>query len=110
MSFPVSLKVLKIDVGCKPEVVEIKGLLEDMQEICGGYVEAIHIDEGYYLYVNEDGRAMELPLNRFVNNQPILGNIFIGKVNRATGDMETLDQDAIDLFTTIFSAKNVFLG
>lgn len=38
--------------------------LDTMQEAVGGYVEAVELSGGALLLVNEEGRLMNLPLNR----------------------------------------------
>ncbi len=37
--------------------------LETLKQAVGGYIEAVPLNEGRYLIVNEDGLALELPHN-----------------------------------------------
>lgn len=43
---------------------EVKGIaFTQMQEAVGGYVERVFLSDGRSMYVNEDGRMKQLPLN-----------------------------------------------
>jgi len=70
----------------KTEFKTVKDLpsLEEMQKFVGGYVEALQLKNGHTLYVNEDGRIKNLPVNKmatafwdatYVNGGPIVGNV-----------------------------------
>lgn len=37
--------------------------LEEMQKIVGGYVELLRLDDGREMYLNEDGKRLNLPRN-----------------------------------------------
>ena len=58
--------------------------LEEMQKFVGGYVEALELKNGHTLYVNEEGRMKDLPVNNMATefwiaswdiNEPIVGNV-----------------------------------
>ena len=63
--------------------------LADMQEIVGGYIELVHLNESQYMVVNEDGHILELPYNQLANKMlaqlrpefatrnVIVGNVFL---------------------------------
>lgn len=42
---------------------EIDGSLERMQKIVGGWIEPIQLPNGCLMYVNEEGRILDLPKN-----------------------------------------------
>ena len=56
------IKVLRVRVGQRPEVIEIDPGLSAMQEIVGGYIECLPIDFGIDLWLNEEG-SFSLPVN-----------------------------------------------
>lgn len=37
--------------------------LEELQQLVGGYIEALRAPEGHWLFINEDGKGLELPYN-----------------------------------------------
>ncbi len=41
-----------------------KPSLEEAQQLVGGYVEMVRLPDGKQMLVNEDGRSMDLPLNK----------------------------------------------
>jgi len=63
--------------------------LADMQELVGGYIELVNLNDTQYMVVNEDGHHLELPYNKLANeflkwgrpefaeNNTIVGNVFI---------------------------------
>lgn len=38
--------------------------LEELQALVGGYIEAVATPEGRLMYVNEDGKHLQLPVNK----------------------------------------------
>ena len=60
-----------------------------MQNIVGGYIELVHLNDTQYMVVNEDGHIHELPYNTMANqllyiHRPellqfpsIVGNVFL---------------------------------
>lgn len=84
----------------------VKDELSKYQEIVGGYVEAIKLDEQHVMLVNEDGMILNLPINRlarqilvqarFPNDGvvPILGNVVIIGVDGP--DFTDIGQKALD--------------
>ena len=61
-------------VACYPgktaQAIEIDGSLESMQQIVGGYIEAIYpFDDPVAIICNEEGKLNGLPLNRALYNK-----------------------------------------
>lgn len=50
------LKILKIPVNGAPYADDIENTLEAMQNIVGGYIEAVPISDKHRLIVNEEGK------------------------------------------------------
>lgn len=58
--------------------------LEEMQKVVGGYIECIGILGGH-LWVNEEGRLLELKLNRIASifaGRPIVGDVILEILDR----------------------------
>lgn len=62
------LRVVYVEPGKKAVIRMIDGSLESMQKTVGGYIEAIRLDDGSYLICNDDGKRLNLPLNRALMN------------------------------------------
>lgn len=59
---PITAIVLRHDAQ-RPEIVTLNAdRLGHMQEIVGGYIEAVGLD-GMTMYINEDGKGLGLPIN-----------------------------------------------
>ena len=74
------MRILVCEPKKLPYVKEIPKELEAMQEIVGGYIETVDFEDVYYegqsgavILCNEDGIGRELPPNRAVNGDLILG-------------------------------------
>ena len=69
------MTVLLIEPGMAPRKAEIDGSLKGMQQVVGGYIQAIFpFDDPVALICNEEGKLQGLPLNRILRDEE--GNIF----------------------------------
>ena len=63
------MQVVVVEPKKKPMVQDINAGLESMQKIVGGSIEAVYpFDEPVALICNEEGKLMNLPLNRALRN------------------------------------------
>lgn len=61
------------------EIREIENTLEAFQEIVGGYIETFTCSADVTLVINEDGRLLDLPVNRdFCGHRFVGPMIFVG--------------------------------
>lgn len=64
------MKVVAVEPQKKPVVREIDAGLEAMQKIVGGSIEAVYpFDEPVSLICNEEGKLLNLPLNRALRDE-----------------------------------------
>ena len=69
------MQVVVVEPKKKPEVREIGDSLESMQKIVGGLIEAVYpFDEPVALICNEEGKLLNLPLNRALRDEE--GNVY----------------------------------
>ena len=69
------MRVIVVEPKKKPEVREIGDSLESMQKIVGGLIEAVYpFDEPVALICNEEGKLLNLPLNRALRDDE--GNVY----------------------------------
>ena len=69
------MQVVVVEPKKKPEVREIGDSLESMQKIVGGLIEAVYpFDEPVALIANEEGKLLNLPLNRALRDDE--GNVY----------------------------------
>ena len=82
------ISVLLVEPGKVPRMITIGADLKSMQDIVGGYIEAIYpFDDDVALVCNEEGKLLGLPLNRDLRDEYggvtdiIAGMFFICGVN-----------------------------
>jgi len=64
------MKVLMIEPGKKPRKAEIDGSLQGMQQVVGGYTQAIYpFEDPVALICNEEGKILDLPFNRALRDE-----------------------------------------
>ena len=64
------MKVLYIQVGKKPQVIEIKHTLKEMQRLVGGIISAYSpFDDGSVIILNDTGKIDGLEFNRVVYDE-----------------------------------------
>ena len=69
------MQVIVVEPKKKPMVQDIGSDLESMQKIVGGSIQAIYpFDEPVALICNEEGKLLDLPLNRALRDDE--GNVY----------------------------------
>ena len=69
------MQVVIVEPQKKPVVQDIGSDLESMQQIVGGLIEALYpFDEPVALICNEEGKLLNLPLNRALRDD--VGNVY----------------------------------
>lgn len=101
------MKVVVKKAGQMPEVKEIKGTLESMQKIVGGYIECVGVFDNILCVCNEEGKLLRLPPNFILNGDIIVGDVFFCAGGEE--DFESLDDEQIQTIMNIlyvFESKN----
>jgi hypothetical protein len=100
------MKAVVCKVGEKPEIVELSDngetAFEEVRKLVGGYVTRVRMGK-FDMYCDEDGLPKELPLNRVVAGEPIVGTFVVIRYspqwlvgltdNEATWLVKDLDTD-----------------
>jgi hypothetical protein len=77
--------------------------LDAYQQAVGGWITTVQLDERHDMIVNDEGLALQLPLNllataiAFQHNQqsPLLGNAIIVCVDHAKGEFVDVDEEFV---------------
>ena len=93
------LTVLKVEPGKAPEEVTIPNTLAAMQQMVGGYIEVVYLEDAC-LVCNEEG-------NRRVGNDIIAGTFFLVG-DHGDGDFCSLTQEQMDRLTQQFAQPETF--
>lgn len=96
------IKILLKDHGKDPEIKKIRKQLKQMQEVVGGYIEAIPY-KGAVLVCNEEGKLNNLEPNVDLGFDHILGSFFMVGDDEKNGDFKSLTDDEIKKFKKEFS-------
>ncbi len=106
------MKVLVVEAGRQPMVKEIEGSLRSMQEIVGGYIQAIYPwMEEVALVCNEEGKENGLALNRPLFDDRgqlvdiIAGTFFICSAPIDGESFQSLTDEQIERYSRLFSLK-----
>ena len=108
------MKVLMIEPGKKPRKAEIDGSLQGMQQVVGGYIQAIYpYDDPVALIINEEGKINGMELNRALydsHGEPydiVAGPMLVVGLSR--DNFASLTSEQIEKFSKEFQHPERFL-
>ena len=110
------MKVLYIQVGKKPQVIEIKHTLKEMQRLVGGIISAYSpFDDGSVIILNDTGKIDGLEFNRVVYDENgeiediIAGDFFICYAPPDRPDFSSLPDELIRKYYELFKTPKAFI-
>lgn len=95
------IKVVIVEAGKLPATQYIGNDLKSMQEVVGGYIEEVMLDDGTVLICNEEGKLRGLKPNRRVGNDIIAGTFFIAG-DDGSEDLVSLTDEQIKQYAECF--------
>ena len=110
------MRVLVIEPECRPEVREIDDSLKAMQEIVGGYIQPIYLDDSVALVCNDEGKVMNLPLNRGLRDKHgqiydiVSGTFFLCGAPADSDHFTSLTPEQIEQYRKRFHTPEMFWG
>ena len=111
------MRILIVEPEHRPEVKEIDDSLKTMQEIVGGYIQAIYpFDDSVALVVNDDGKIMNLPANRGLRDENgriydiVCGTFFICGAPADSDHFTSLTPEQIERYRERFYTPEMFWG
>ena len=109
-----TMRVLVVEPGRRPMVKEIETGLEPLQKAVGGLIEAVYpFEEPVAIVCNEEGKLLELPLNRALldengNVYDIIAGTFL-VVGLTEDNFGSLDDALLEQFRTRFRQPETFV-
>ena len=109
-----TMRVLVVEPGRRPMVREIETGLEALQKAVGGVIEAVYpFEEPVAIVCNEEGKLMELPLNRALLDEngkvyDIIAGTFL-VVGLTEDNFGSLDDALLEQFHTRFRQLETFV-
>ena len=111
------MKVVIVEPQKKPEVREIGDSLEAMQKIVGCLIEAVYpFDAPVALICNEEGKLLDLPLNRALRDDAgevydiIAGTFFICAAPPGNDRFTDLTDQQVKMYMERFAMPEMFLN
>ena len=111
------MRVIVVEPKKKPVVQDIGPDLESMQKIVGGPIEAIYpFDEPVALICNEEGKLLNLPLNRALRDDEgnvydiISGTFFLCAAPPDSEHFESLTDQQAKTYMERFAMPEMFLN
>jgi len=93
-----NIKILTFEPGNVPYVTEIENELKPMNDIVGGYIEAVYLSSTAVLICNEEGKLNGLPMNRIVRGGMIVGTFFIAGYVDDEGEFTSISDADIEKY------------
>ena len=112
----VAMRVLVVEPERRPEVREIDDSLKAMQEIVGGYIQPIYLDNSVALVCNDEGKLMNLPANRGLRNKDgqmydvVFGTFFLCGTPADSDHFTSLTPEQIERYQKRFYTPEMFWG
>ena len=111
------MQVVVVDPKKKPTVQDIGSDLESMQKIVGGSIEAIYpFEEPVALICNEEGKLLNLPLNRALRDDAgnvydiISGTFFLCAAPQDSDRFTSLTDQQAKMYMERFAMPEMFLN
>ena len=76
------IRVLVKAPGCRAKSALIANELKTMQDIVGGYIEAVPLAADAAIVCNEEGRLLRLPYNCMICGMEFYGTVILAGVDR----------------------------
>ena len=105
------MKILLVEPGKRPAEKEISGSLDSMQELVGGLIQAIYpFDDSVALICNDEGKLMNLPLNRYLSEcqDVICGSFAVVGAPADSDSFASLTPEQLDRYQKRFQAPELF--
>ena len=111
------MQVIVVEPKKKPTAQDIGSDLESMQKIVGGSIEAVYpFDEPLALICNEEGKLLNLPLNRALRDDEgnvydiISGTFFVCAAPPDSDRFEGLTDQQVKTYIERFATPEMFLN
>ena len=111
------MQVLIVEPERRPEVREIDGSLESMQEIVGGLIQPVYpFDDPVALVCNDEGKLMNLPANRGLRDEDgqiydiVCGTFFLCGTPSDSDHFASLTPEQIKRYEERFHTPEMFWG
>ena len=99
-----SIRVLIVEPGREPKQVRLDYSLTNLQRIIGGLIEFVQLDHNTDLICNEEGKLMNLKLNRVLGRDIVAGTFLV--VGNHYGKTISLSKKQIKKYKRLFCLES----
>lgn len=110
------MRVLVVEPERKPEVRDIDDSLKAMQDIIGGLIQPIYLDDSVALICNDEGKLMNLTANRGLRDKNgqiydiVFGTFFLCGAHADSDSFASLTSEQIERYQKQFYTPEMFWG
>ena len=111
------MRILVVEPERRPEVREIDGSLESMQEIVDGLIQPVYpFDDPVAMVCNDEGKLMNLPANRGLRGKDgpiydiVSGTFFLCSAPPDSDHFTSLTSEQIERYKERFHTPEMFWG
>ena len=110
------MRVLVVEPEQRPKEKEIDDSLTAMQNIVGGYIQPVHLDDSVVLVCNEEGKFMDMPANRGLRDKNgqiydiVCGTFFLFGAPPDNDRFTSLTPEQIKRYEERFHTPEMFWG
>lgn len=110
------MRVLVVEPEHKPEVRDIDDSLKAMQDIIGGLIQPIYLDDSVALICNDEGKLMNLTANRGLRDKNgqiydiVFGTFFLCGAHADSDSFASLTSEQIERYQKQFYTPEMFWG
>ena len=104
-----SMDVLIVEPEKAPRMASITGDLNSLQQVVGGYIEAVYpYDDPVAIVCHEEGKLIGLPLNRKLEDYDIIAGTFI-ICGLGEEDFDSLTPELAEKYREKFADPEIFM-
>lgn len=110
------MRVLVVEPERRPEERKIDGSLKSMQDIVGGLIQPIYLDDSVVLVCNDEGKLMNLPANRGLRDKDgqicdiVFGTFFLCGAPGDSDHFTSLTSEQVKEYLERFYTPEMFWG
>ena len=110
------VQIVVVEPERRPEVREIEDSLTTMQQIVGGLIQPIYLDDSVALICNDEGKLMNLPANRGLRDKDgqmydiVFGTFFLCGAPADSDHFTSLTTEQIEQYRKMFYTPEMFWG
>ena len=103
------MDVLIVELEKAPRMASITGDLNSLQQVVGGYIEAVYpYDDPVAIVCHEEGKLIGLPLNRKLEDYDIIAGTFI-ICGLGEEDFDSLTPELAEKYREKFADPEIFM-